>query len=64
MGFANRMVNPSSNKYRYEKTNIADVIGGKGVKSFEEITHKHFSGTPSIQRAIAISEDPDDNFFL
>ena len=60
------MANPSSNKYRYEETNIADDIGGKGGKSSEEITHKlaapakHFSSTPSIQRAIAISEDPDD----
>ncbi len=71
-GFANRMANPSSNKYRYEETNIADVIGGKGLKSSEEITHKlaapevakHFSGTPSIQRAIAISEDPDDDLYI
>ncbi len=34
------MDNPSSNKYRYEETNQPDVIGGKGVKSSEEITHK------------------------
>ncbi len=54
------MANPSSNKYRYPP----DVIGGKGVKSSEEITHKHFSSTPSIQRTIAISEDPDDDFFM
>ncbi len=40
IGFTNRMDNPSSNKYRYEETNPPDVIGGKGVKSSEEITHK------------------------
>ncbi len=63
------MANPSSNKYRYEETNIADDIGGKGGKSSEEITHKlaapakHFSST-SIQRAIAISEDPDDDLYI
>ena len=46
------------------------------MKSSEEITHKlaapevakHFSGTPSsipsIQRAIAISKDPDDDLYI
>ncbi len=76
-GFANRMANPSSNKHRYEETNTADVIGGrKGVKSSEEITHKlsapevakpfsrTLSGAPSTQRAIAISEDPDDDLYI
>ncbi len=78
-GFANRMANPSSNKHRYEETNTADVIGGrKGVKSSEEITHKlhlsapevakpfsrTLSSAPSTQRAIAISEDPDDDLYI